>query len=150
MFFSLIWLISQAMGFWLVREIVITKTRLYNFDPLKPHFYIVKLGFTGVYIVFLITAQNIDCGYSLELPQWGRSNEYPQSMFWAEIWKISEVFIWIFSVFLEVKFSTYLHRRVFVMMCQKIVKEEYFTFIRLLAWCQARAHFTWRSSHNAN
>ena len=28
---------------------VITKTCLYNFDPLKPHFYIVKLGFTGVY-----------------------------------------------------------------------------------------------------
>ena len=35
----------------------ITKTRLYNFDPLKPHFYIVKLGFTGVYINFLIFAQ---------------------------------------------------------------------------------------------
>ena len=30
----------------------ITKTRLYNFDPLQPHFYIVKLGFTGVYIIF--------------------------------------------------------------------------------------------------
>ena len=30
----------------------ITKTRLYNFDPLTPHFYIVKLGFTGVYISF--------------------------------------------------------------------------------------------------
>ena len=29
------------------------KTCLYNFDPLKPHFYIVKLGFTGVYIIFL-------------------------------------------------------------------------------------------------
>ena len=28
-----------------------------NFDPLKPHFYIVKLGFTGVYIIFLIFAQ---------------------------------------------------------------------------------------------
>ena len=40
----------------------ITKTYLYNFDPLKPHFYIVKLGFTGVYIIFLISAQNIDCG----------------------------------------------------------------------------------------
>ena len=26
----------------------ITKTYLYNFDPLKPHFYIVKLGFTEV------------------------------------------------------------------------------------------------------
>ena len=35
----------------------ITKTRLYNVDPLKPHFYIVKLGFTGVYIIFLISAQ---------------------------------------------------------------------------------------------
>ena len=30
---------------------------------------------------FLISAQNIDCGYSLELPQGGGSNEYPQSMF---------------------------------------------------------------------
>ena len=35
----------------------ITKTRLYNFDPLQSHFYIVKLGFTGVYIIFLISAQ---------------------------------------------------------------------------------------------
>ena len=55
--------------------------------PLKPHFYIVKLGFTGVYIIFLISAQNIECGYSLEPPRRGGSNEYPQSMFWAEIWK---------------------------------------------------------------
>ena len=30
----------------------ITKTFLYNFDPFKPHFYIVKLGFTGVHIIF--------------------------------------------------------------------------------------------------
>ena len=44
------------------------KTCLYNFDPLQPHFYIVKLGFTGVYIIFLISAQNIDCRYSLEPP----------------------------------------------------------------------------------
>ena len=44
------------------------KTYLYNFDPLKPHFYIVKLGFTGVYIIFLISAQNIEYGYSLEPP----------------------------------------------------------------------------------
>ena len=28
----------------------IMKTCLYNFDPFKPHFYIVKLGFTGVLI----------------------------------------------------------------------------------------------------
>ena len=50
------------------------------------------MGFTGVYIIFLISAQNIDCGYSLEPPRRGGSNEYPQSMFWAEIWKISDFF----------------------------------------------------------
>ena len=33
--------------------IYITKTYLYKFDPLKLHFYIVKLGFTGVYIITL-------------------------------------------------------------------------------------------------
>ena len=93
----------------------ITKTSLYNFDPLKPHFYIVKLGFTGVYIIFLISAQNIDCGYSLEPPRRGGSNEYPQSMFWAEIWKISEFLSENFHFFLVVKFSLYLNRRVFVM-----------------------------------
>ena len=43
------------------------KNRLCNFDPLKPVFYIVKLGFTGVDIIFLILLKNIDCGYSLEL-----------------------------------------------------------------------------------
>ena len=35
---------------------IITKTCLYNFDPLKPHFYTAKLGFTGVDIIFLIFA----------------------------------------------------------------------------------------------
>ena len=30
--------------------------------------------------MFHISAQNIDCGYSLESPQWGSSNEYKQSM----------------------------------------------------------------------
>ena len=34
--------------------------------------------------IFHIFAQNIDCGYTLELepPHQGGSNEYPQSMFW--------------------------------------------------------------------
>ena len=30
---------------------------------------------------FYISAQNIDCGYSLEPPRRGGSNEYPQSVF---------------------------------------------------------------------
>ena len=37
---------------------------------------------------FLIFAQNIDCGYTLEPPQWGGSNEYPQSMFKSKNKKI--------------------------------------------------------------
>ena len=32
------------------------------------------------FVIFHISAQNIDCGYSLEPPP-GGSNEYPQSMF---------------------------------------------------------------------
>ena len=66
---------------WKHKEYSITKTRLYNLDPIKPHFYIVKLGFTGVFIIFLLSAKNIDCGYSLEPLRRGGSNEYPQSMF---------------------------------------------------------------------
>ena len=98
----------------------IMKACLYNFDPLKPHFYIVKLGFTGVYIIFLFLLKNIDCGYSLELPRRGGSNGYPQSMFWAEIWKISEFFIWKFSFF-GGKISVYLNRRVFIMYILKTI-----------------------------
>ena len=78
--------------------------------------YIVKLGFTEVYIIFLISAQNIDCGYSLKPPRRGGSNEHPQSIFWAEMRKISEFFIWKFLLlFLVVRFSIYLNRRVFLM-----------------------------------
>ena len=65
---------------------------LYNFDPLKLHFYIVELGFTGVFIIFLISAPKHRLWYSLEPPRRGGSNEYPQSMFWAEIWEISIFF----------------------------------------------------------
>ena len=91
------------------------ETYLYNFDPLKHHFYIVKLGFTRAYIIFLISDQNIDCEYSLEPPRRGGSNGYPQSMFEQKYEKISEFFYLKKFSFLEVKFSIYLNRRVFVM-----------------------------------
>ena len=39
-------------------------------------------------IFFLFFAKNIDCGYTLEPPRRGGSNEYPQSMFLAKIRKI--------------------------------------------------------------
>ena len=34
--------------------------------------------------IFLIFAQNIDCGRTLEPPRQGGSNVYPQSMFWSK------------------------------------------------------------------
>ena len=37
--------------------------------------------------IFFIFAKNIDCGYTLEQPRRGGSNEYPQSMFWSKIKK---------------------------------------------------------------
>ena len=37
-----------------------------------------------IFDIFLIFALNIDCGYTLEPPQRGSSNEYPQSMFWSK------------------------------------------------------------------
>ena len=59
-------------------------------SPLRKHAYtnilkilppkIEKFQLTNLNI-FHISAQNIDCVYSLELPRWGGSNEYPQSMF---------------------------------------------------------------------
>ena len=72
----------------------IAKAHLYCFDPppppppLKPHFYTVFGGLQEYTIIFLFLLKYIDCGYSLEPPRRGGSNEYPQSMFWAEIWKL--------------------------------------------------------------
>ena len=103
-----------------VRRSAITKTRLYNFDPLKPHFYIVKLGFTGVYIIFLISAQKHRLWVLVRTAVLTSThniyfNEYPQYIFWAEIWKISEFLSENSHFFFVVKFSIYLNRCVFVM-----------------------------------
>ena len=54
-----------------------TPTKIYteNFTIKTGSFQIKKSN------IFHISAQNIDCEYSLELPRRGSSNEYPQSMF---------------------------------------------------------------------
>ena len=68
-------------------QIVITKTHLFkymeNFASKKLKFFRYKNS-----DIFHISAHNIDCGYSLEPPRRGGSNEYPQSMFYAVIRKI--------------------------------------------------------------
>ena len=38
--------------------------------------------------IFQISAQNIDCWYSLEPPRRGGSNEYHNLCFWAEVSRI--------------------------------------------------------------
>ena len=56
----------------------ITKTRLFkyteNFTTKNENFQVKNSD------IFLISAQNIDCGYSLEPPRRGGSGEYLQSM----------------------------------------------------------------------
>ena len=61
-------------------EIYITKTCLFKYietilQPEKEKFQINNSD------IFLISVQNIDCGYSLEPLRQSGSNEYPQSMF---------------------------------------------------------------------
>ena len=58
---------------------IITKTCLFKyteiFPPKNENFQI------RISDIFHISTQNVDCGYSLEPPLRGGSNEYPQSMF---------------------------------------------------------------------
>ena len=66
--------------FFQLKAISITNTRLFkyieNFTSKKQKFSDKK-----ILIFFQISAQNIDCGCSLEPPRRGGSYEYPQSMF---------------------------------------------------------------------
>ena len=68
-------------------QLSITKTRLFKyietFISKKIENFQIKNS-----DIFHTFAQNIDCGYSLEPPRRGGSNEYPQYMFWANIRKI--------------------------------------------------------------
>ena len=63
------------------RPIVITKTRLFKYTE---NFTKENRKFSDKNSdIFHISAQNIDCGNSLELPRRGGYNEYPQSMFFS-------------------------------------------------------------------
>ena len=49
-------------------------------------------------MIFFILAENIDCGYSLEPPRRGGSNEYPQSILGIVNGNTFHVFVmvWVF------------------------------------------------------
>ena len=59
----------------------ITKTYFIILTPLNPTFIQYNWGSQGYTLFFLFLLKNIDCGYSLEPPRRGGSNEYPQFMF---------------------------------------------------------------------
>ena len=52
-----------------------------KYTPLTPTLYSKNGVYRGIPIFSYFLLQNIDCGYSLEPPRRGGSNEYPQSMF---------------------------------------------------------------------
>ena len=92
----------------------ITKARLYNFDPIQPEFYIVKLRFTGVYIIFLILVKKHRL-WVLVRTSPRRFLRVPTIYILSRIMKNNWNFYLKIFLFLVVKFSIYLNRRVFVM-----------------------------------
>ena len=63
----------------------ITKTNLFKYtENLPPKMIIFRYKNSDI---FHISAQNIDCGYSLEPPGRGGSNEYPQSMIYVLLYQ---------------------------------------------------------------
>ena len=97
-------------------------SNILKFSPLKAESFQIK-----ILIFFLISAQNIDCGYSLEPPRRGGSNEYPQSMFLSRNKKIT---------YNPVNYNQYYY----------IVKDQ--NYIRMFSWCQlAQAELRLRGAH---
>ena len=96
----------------------ITKTCLYNVDPLQPHFYIAKLGFTGIYINFLISAQKHRLWVLVRTALPRRFLTSTHNLCFEQKFekKYKNFYLKIF-IFLVVKFSVYLNRLVFVMKC---------------------------------
>ena len=96
----------------------ITKTCLYNFDPLKPHFDIVTLGLTGVYIIFLISAQKHRLWVLVRTisvrPLGEAVLTSTHNLCFEQKYEKYQNF-YLKTLFLVVKFSIYLSRRVFLM-----------------------------------
>ena len=84
----------------------ITKTCLFKYIE---NFTTINLKFSDKNSdIFHISAQNVDFGYSLEVPHWGSSNEYPQSMFLSRnknnnVYPCKPQFYWIKMGFKGVK-----------------------------------------------
>ena len=70
-------LLQQTAYWWYYFHYENTPIQIYR----KFHYQKPKVSDTKPLIFFLFLLENIDCGYSLEPPRRGSSNECPQSMF---------------------------------------------------------------------
>ena len=92
----------------------ITKTHLYNSDPLKPHFYIVKLGLHGcTFFSYFCSKHRLWVFIRTASSRWFL--RVPTIYVWSRNMKNIRVFLSEKFQFLEMKFPIYLNRRVFVM-----------------------------------
>ena len=98
-----------------VHVYITTQTNLYNFDPIKPHCYIVKLGFTGVYIFCFISATKHILWVLVRTASARRFQRVPIIYALNRNMKNIRAFVSENFQYFEVKFSIYLNRRVFVM-----------------------------------
>ena len=108
-------------------SLCITKAHPYSFDPIKPHFYTLKLGFTGVYINFLISVQK----YRLWVLVRTASKKYSQSVLSRNM-KYQNFSSEIFHFF-GIKFSVYLNRSVSVMISSHFDLDIHFSLWNLFS-----------------
>ena len=79
-----------------------TTSRKYTYiilTPLTPLLYSKTGVYRGKHYFFLFLLKTIHCGYLIERPHQGSSNEYPQFMIEQKYEKYQSSFIWKFSFF---------------------------------------------------
>ena len=128
---------NSVSGWWIIDQgLYIIKTCLYSFDPLEPHFYTVKLGFT---LIFLFLLRNIHYGYSLKPPRrWVLTSTH--SLCFEQKYENYQDFSSESFHFLVVKFSVYLNRCVLVMNLSMLGKNFSRRHLRLACWVKISAN----------
>ena len=90
------------------------------YSPHIPHIYVARLGYAGICLLFLL--QNIDCGYSLELPRGGGSNVYPYLCFECKFGKYKKNYAENFHFFRTFNISVYRMMYFMGMLCYEKLK----------------------------
>ena len=86
-----------------------------NVDPLTPHFYIVKLGFTGIYFCFLFFALKHRLWVLVRTALLKRFKRVPPIYDMSKTMEVVKTFQLKIDIFTAVKNRCMLHRHVIVM-----------------------------------